>query len=182
MSAIATQSQIFRYKFSEQIHCLIGEFSSIHKFDEPIQFREEWDLFVIENKEQLEREKNRLVSLGYDKNVDEKMYKSARYYFKNKPTAKKEPKKRRKYVTIDKTFLGQMDKHINEIAFVQDLKPAHAYNNFISDDKYSSKMDEIVQDLMDENDLEEAEVEKKICKTYKNRYFIQQKSKGKKDN
>ena len=75
-----------------------------------------------------------------------------------------------------------MDKHINEIAFVQDLKPAHAYNNFISDDKYSSKMDEIIQDLMDENDLEEAEVEKKICKTYKNRYFIQQKSKGKKDN
>ena len=182
MSAIATQSQIFRYKFSEQIHCLIGEFSSTHKFDEPIQFREEWDLFVIENKEQLEREKNRLVSLGYDKNVDEKMYKSARYYFKNKPTAKKEPKKRRKYVTIDKTFLGQMDKHINEIAFIQDLKPAHAYNNFISDDKYSSKMDEIVEDLMDENDLEEAEVEKKICKTYKNRYFIQQKSKGKKDN
>jgi hypothetical protein len=110
------------------------------------------------------------------------MYKSARYYFKNKPTAKKEPKKRRKYVTIDKTFLGQMDKHINEIAFVQDLKPAHAYNNFISDDNYSSKMDEIIQDLMDENDLEEAAVEKKICKTYKNRYFIQQKSKGKKDN
>ena len=182
MSAITTQSQIFRYKFSEQIHCLIGEFSSTHKFDEPIQFREEWDLFVIENKEQLEREKNRLVSIGYDKNVDEKMYKSARYYFKNKPTAKKEPKKRRKYVTIDKTFLGQMDKHINEVAFVQDLKPAHAYNNFISDDKYSSKMDEIVEDLMDENDLEEAEVEKKICKTYKNRYFIQQKSKGKKDN
>lgn len=182
MSAIAAPSQIFRYKFSEQIHCLIGEFSSTHKFDEPIQFREEWDLFVIENKEQLEREKNRLVSLGYDKNVDEKMYKSARYYFKNKPTAKKEPKKRRKYVTIDKTFLGQMDKHINEVAFVQDLKPAHAYNNFISDDKYSSKMDEIVEDLMDENDLEEAEVEKKICKTYKNRYFIQQKSKGKKDN
>lgn len=182
MSTIAAPSQIFRYKFSEQIHCLIGEFSSTHKFDEPIQFREEWDLFVIENKEQLEREKNRLVSLGYDKNVDEKMYKSARYYFKNKPTAKKEPKKRRKYVTIDKTFLGQMDKHINEVAFVQDLKPAHAYNNFISDDKYSSKMDEIVEDLMDENDLEEAEVEKKICKTYKNRYFIQQKSKGKKDN
>ena len=167
MSEIASQSQIFRYKFSEQIHDLIGEFSSTHKFDEPIQFREEWDLFIIENKEQLNREK---------------MYKSARYYFKNKSTAKKEPKKRRKYITIDKTFLGQMDKHINEVAFAQDLKPAHAYNNFISDDKYSIKMDEIIQDLMDENELEEVAVEKKICKTYKNRYFIQQKFKGKKDN
>ena len=76
MSEIASQSQIFRYKFSEQIHDLIGEFSSTHKFDEPIQFREEWDLFIIENKEQLDREKNRLVSMGYSKNVDEKMYKN----------------------------------------------------------------------------------------------------------
>jgi len=62
------------------------------------------------------------------------------------------------------------------------LKPAHAYNNFVSDDKYSSKMDGIIEDLQDEHDLEEVEIEKKICKTYKNRYFIQQKSKGKKLN
>ena len=182
MARIVASNNIFRYKFSEEIHELIGEFSATHKFDEPVQFREEWDIFIIENKDQLEREKTRLISLGYDKNVDEKMYKSARYYFKNKPTAKKQPKKRRKYVTIDKQFLGQMDKHIRNVAFVQDLKPAHAYNNFISDNKYSSKMDEIIQDLMDENDLEEVAAEKKICKTYKNRYFIQQKSKGKKDN
>ena len=181
MSAIA-QSNIFRYKFSENIHTLIGEFSALHKYDEPIQFREEWDLFVIENKEQLDREKNRLISLGYDKNIDTKMYKSARYYFKNKSTAKKEHKKRRKYVTIDKAFLADMDKHISEVAFEQDLKPAHAYNNFVSDDKYSSKMDGIIEDLQDEHDLEEVEIEKKICKTYKNRYFIQQKSKGKKLN
>jgi hypothetical protein len=62
------------------------------------------------------------------------------------------------------------------------LKPAHAYNNFISNDKYSSKLENITQDLMDDYDLEEVVVEKKISKTYKNRYFIQQKSKGKKDN
>ena len=181
MTTLAANS-IYRYKFSEGILQLIGEFSSTHKYDEPVQFREEWDIFVELHKEHLNREKMRLSSIGYDGNVDEKMYKSARYYFKNKSEAKKEPKKRRKYVTIDKSFLGDMDKHITEVAFVQELKPAHAYNNFISDDKYSSKMENIIQDLMDDYDLEEVVVEKKISKTYKNRYFIQQKSKEKKDN
>ena len=182
MSTLAATNNIFRYKFSEQILQLIGGFSSTHKYDEPIQFREEWDLFVIENKDQLDRERRRLTSIGYNGNIDEKMYKSARYYFKNKSTAQKEHKKRRKYVTIDKAFLADMDKHITEVAFVEDLKPAHAYNNFISNDKYSNKMDNIIQDILEDHDLEEAAIEKKICKTYKNRYFIQQKSKGKKVN
>ena len=175
-------NSIYRYKYSEGILQLIGEFASTHKYDESVQFREECDLFIEENKDQLDREKVRLTSLGYDGNTDEKMYKSARYYFKNKATARKEPKKRRKYVTIDKSFLGDMDKHITEVAFVQELKPAHAYNNFISNDKYSSKLENIIQDLMDDYDLEEVVVDKKIGKTYKNRYFIQQKSKGKKNN
>ena len=51
-----------------------------------------------------------------------------------------------------------------------------------SNDKYSNKMDNIIQDILEDHDLEEAAIEKKICKTYKNRYFIQQKSKGKKVN
>lgn len=177
-----TPTNIFRYKFSENVLAIIGEFTNTHKYDEPAQFREEWDLFVIENKEQLDRERNRLTLLGYNGNVDEKMYKSARYYFKNKSTAQKEHKKRRKYVTIDKAFLADMDKHITEVAFVEDLKPAHAYNNFISNDKYSGKMDNIIQDILEDHYLEEVVIEKKICKTYKNRYFIQQKSKGKKVN
>ena len=44
-----------------------------------------------------------------------------------------------------------MDKHIAEVAFVEDLKPAHAYNNFISNDKYSNKMDNIIQDILERN-------------------------------
>ena len=70
-----TPTNIFRYKFSENVLAIIGEFTNTHKYDEPIQFREEWDLFVIENKEQLDRERNRLTLLGYNGNVDEKMYK-----------------------------------------------------------------------------------------------------------
>ena len=182
MAAQESSNKTFRFKFSEQFQCILEEFAKLHRYDNRHIFKEAWEKWIELHDSEITQETTRLKTNGYEGAPLDKMYKSARYYFKNKSTAKKEPKKRRKYVTIDKTFLGQMDKHINEVAFAQDLKPAHAYNNFISDDKYSIKMDEIIQDLMDENDLEEVAVEKKICKTYKNRYFIQQKSKGKKDN
>ena len=103
------------------------------------------------------------------------MYKSARYYFKNKKE-KKEVKKRRKYVTLDKTFLADMDRHILLVAFRQDLKPVHAYNNFVSDSIYSRKIDMVIQNLLDDN-WDEPAAECKLKKTYKNRYYIQQKNK-----
>ena len=46
------------------------------------------------NKEIINLESDRLLRLGYTGNVGTKMYKSARYYFKNKSTKKKEAKKR----------------------------------------------------------------------------------------
>ena len=66
MSTLAATNNIFRYKFSEQILQLIGGFSSTHKYDEPIQFREEWDLFIELHKDQLDRERRRLTSIGYN--------------------------------------------------------------------------------------------------------------------
>ena len=106
------------------------------------------------------------------------MYKSARYYYKNKSTEKKETKQRRKYVTLNKGLLADMDRHILMVAFQQDMKPAHAYNNFVSDTTYSEKLDDAIQKLLD-NDWEEPAAESKLKKTYKNRYFMQQKSSNK---
>ena len=177
-----TSAKIYRYKFSENILDLIGSFSNIHKYDDPSEFREHWELFIEDNKDQIEREKTRLINLGCTKNMDEKMYKSARYYFKNKSTKQKDAKKRRKYVTLDKKFLADMDTHITNIAFHENLKPAYAYNNFSSLETYSQKIDNVVQELIDDYDMTEPEALSKISKTYKNRYFIQQKSKDKKVN
>ena len=41
------------------------------------------------------------------------MYKSVRYYFKNKSTEKKEAKKRRQYIGLDREFLDAIDIQIN---------------------------------------------------------------------
>jgi hypothetical protein len=177
MSALTT-SIIFRYKFDLPIVNLINTFATTHKYDDASQFRDEWDEFIKDNKASIDREKQRLRNAGYTGDINSKMYKSARYYFKNKSTEKKKSKQRRKYVTLNKGFLADMDRHISTVAFRQEMKPAHAYNNFISDDTYSEKLDDVIQKMLD-NDWKEPDAESKLKKTYKNRYFIQQKSSNK---
>ena len=176
--ATLTTSNIFRYKFDSPIVNLINIFAATHKYDDSSQFRDEWDEFIKDNKASIDREKQRLINLGYTGDINNKMYKSARYYFKNKSTEKKETKQRRKYVTLNKGFLADMDRHISTVAFPQEMKPAHAYNNFISDATYSEKLDDALQKMLD-NDWKEPAAESKLKKTYKNRYFIQQKSSNK---
>ncbi|RZD42437.1 MAG: hypothetical protein CXT73_03010 [Methanobacteriota archaeon] len=108
MSALTT-SNIFRYKFDSPIVNLINTFTTTHKYDDASQFRDEWDEFIKDNKASIDREKQRLANVGYTGDINSKMYKSARYYFKNKSTEKKETKQRRKYVTLNKGFLADMD-------------------------------------------------------------------------
>ena len=157
---------------------LINAFATTHKYDDASQFRDEWDEFIKDNKATIDREKQRLTNAGYTGDINSKMYKSARYYFKNKSTEKKKTKQRRQYVTLSKGLLADMDRHISTVAFRQEMKPAHAYNNFISDATYSEKLDDAIQKMLD-YDWKEPAAESKLKKTYKNRYFIQQKSSNK---
>jgi hypothetical protein len=166
-------SAIYRFKFTSTIGTAIEQFSNVHKFDDACEFREAWDVWTKENECIIEREKTYLNSLGWTGDLGDKMYKSARYYFKNKST-KKEVKKRRQYITLDKKFLVDMDKHINELAFIGNMKPAHAYNNFTSRQDYSSKMDEQIE-YFENAGWKEVDILNKIKKTYKNRYYMQQK-------
>ena len=175
---MSVTSNICRYKFDSPVVGLINEFATTHKYDDASQFRDEWDEFIKDNKATIDREKQRLTNAGYKGDINSKMYKSARYYFKNKSTEKKKTKQRRKYVTLSKGLLADMDRHISTVAFRQEMKPAHAYNNFISDATYSAKLDDAMQKMLD-NDWKEPDADNKVKKTYKNRYFIQQKSSNK---
>ena len=90
--------KIYRYKFSNGFLPNLLDFARIHRYDEPTDFKEQWDLWTKNNKEIIDREKNYLNSMGYEGDVLKKMYKSARYYFKNKSLEKVKPKKRRQYI------------------------------------------------------------------------------------
>jgi hypothetical protein len=176
-TASATALPIYRFKFSNELMGPLTEFSNKHRFDEPELFKVYWDRWESQpqNIELINKEKDRLVSQGYGGDIHEKMYKTVRYYLKNKSLEKKEPKKRRKYITLDKDFLEKMDDHILEVAIVQDMKPAHAYNNFISLSDNMRLVEVQIKELT-EKDMTELAATNKIKKTYKNRYFLQQKN------
>jgi hypothetical protein len=130
-------------------------------------FKDAWNAWVNENTELVDTEVRRLSNMNYDGDVLEKMFKSARYYFRKKTTEKKEPQKRRAYIGVQKELLDAMDDYISQ-NMVE--KPSNGFEDFCN----SNKM--VIQDEVDNlvksgvTDVEE--IHDKIKKTFKNRYFM----------
>ena len=83
------------------------------------------------NKQEIDKESARLVALGYEGNIKEKMYKSARYYFRKKSEEKKEPAKSREYKAIDREIIDSMDIHIQRNITTDDYSPANGFDKFL---------------------------------------------------
>lgn len=162
---------IYRYKFGEDFLSVLINFSRIHQYDLTKDFKEAFESFQEKNQEIIKNETKYLTDNGYKGNVIDKMYKSARYYFKNKDYNPQEYKTRRKYIKQDKEFIFSIDEHVIKSIRNND-KPAKAYNEFIKDTSFkdciSTEKQRLVEFLGNEDDIQ-----KKIKKTYKNRYFIQ---------
>jgi len=165
---------IYRFKFTSGFQLALESFANIHRFDDISVFRENWKCWCEENASLIRDETNQLDALGFTKSMEDKMYKSVRYYFKNKPLTKKEPRQRKKYIGLRAELLESISTHITEIAVVDNLKPALAYKNFIGNSDYNTHCSTEAQRLADEFNMDEAEIAVKLKKTYKNRYFIHQ--------
>jgi hypothetical protein len=159
--------KIYRFKFSEKFLPILVEFSTIHQYDKPKDFKEAFGEWKDENRYLITKESMLLENAGYEGNVIDKMYKSARYYFKNKDRSgdEKSNKKRRVYIKQDKDFINAVDRHLDVIS---DLKPSEAFDDFKTNNV-----------LIFENEclrigdfLEKKKILNKIKKTYKNRYFL----------
>ena len=158
---------IYRYKIADEIIEKIYQFSKIHQYDHRKDFKEAWNIWLEENEELVNYEKRRLLNLGYEGDVLDKMFKSARYYFRKKSTEKKEPKERRNYIGVDKSLLSAMDDHLKK---TQDKKPELSFDEFCKENMECLK-NEVIRLL--EFGFEDAkEIQNKIKKTYKNRYFM----------
>ena len=161
--------QIYRYKFLPNIIVLLTKFSKTHQYDSKKIYKEAWEMFVEENSEELGREVIRLTELGYDGDCFDKMYKSARYYFRKKKLSKIEPKKRRKYIACDRDVLDAMDDHINQNIQSEDYKPSDGYDNFVNSNQQLILLE--INRMIDNGLNDNNAIAKKIKKTYKNRYF-----------
>lgn len=166
-------STIYRHNFSAAFMEMLQEWVSIHKYDENDAFQEHWQFWCRSNEMTIEIERETLEKKGCDKDIYDKMYKTVRYYLKNKSDTKTSPKKRRNYISLDKDFIEDIDKHIYDKGFI--IKPQKAYENFLINEDFNEKIQETIDELK-LCDLNEDEIKNKIKKTYKNRYFIYKKS------
>jgi hypothetical protein len=127
---------------------------------------ERWELWCEENKEEIQEEEQRLIDLGYTGDVLTKMYKSSRYYFRKKTLVKVEPKKRNQYIYLSSDLLEKMDEYILANLTV---KPKDMFLQF--SELYSELIQESILELNEKNMYDREDIEFKIKKTFKNRYF-----------
>jgi len=161
---------IYRYKFTEDFMEELHNFAKIHQYDHRKDFKEAWKIWTEENADIVQEEVDRLDRLGYDGDILDKMFKSARYYFRKKSTEKKEPRQRRVYISVQRELLDVMDQHIEENALKPEYQPKTGYAEFCKE--YEMLIKEVTDALLEKtvNDLDL--IEEKIKKTYKNRYFM----------
>jgi len=160
---------IHRYKFTQLFMDELYKFSKVHQYDERKLFKESWTIWIEESHELIKNEEDRMKKLGYEGDVLDKMFKSARYYFRKKSNIKPEPKERRKYVSLNKEILEEMDKDILSGLSNKKYKPSEGFDDFCEKNTEILKIE--IETLLEKN-IESDDIMLKIKKTYKNRYFM----------
>jgi hypothetical protein len=162
---------IFRFKFTNEFINELFKFSKVHQYDNRIDFKKSWNDWIDENENIISLETRRLLNLGYKGNIVEKMYKSARYYFRKKPVEKKKPIDRRSYISINKELIDSIDEFIESSLNEKEssIKPSETFDNFCN--KNNDLLKETIN-YLGKNGLNNEDIKNKIKKTYKNRYFL----------
>lgn len=160
----------YRFKFSDNVVKSLFEFSKLHQFEKRSDYKESWENWTKENEELISTETRILLLNGYNGDVVDKMYKSARYYFRTKSTSKAEPKKRRKYTACSSDFIDIMDSYITQnYKTNNEFKPSEKYTSF--SDLYKEQINTEITRIKNEDKLEDSQILDKVKKLFKNRYF-----------
>lgn len=164
---------IYRYKLSSDIYEIIIAFAKLHQYDDRKDYKEAWKLLVEVQTVEFAAEKERLHKQGYKGDVLDKMYKSGRYYFKEKSSRSDTKPRREKAsstIKLSKRILETMDTHLKSTN--RPVKPSEGFDQFCRD-----HVEVINQEVEMVGVLEEELLLSKLKKSYKNRYFTIQKNK-----
>jgi len=135
--------KIYRHEFSKEFIAELSRFSKVHQYDDRHTYKSEWTKWtqLDDIAQAMEIEKRRLEENGYKGDIEDKMFKAGRYYFKKKATATTTatatatatepsssssvpdlpvldantpttPGGRRPYITMSKECIKAMDQHI----------------------------------------------------------------------
>ena len=163
-------SRTLRFNISKEMSEILHSFHEENKDLGKSEYKKQFIPWIIDIAVRFVKEERTLVNAGFNGDIIQKMFISVRYYLSKKKNDKPEPKERRAYVHIDKQILEAMDNHIQCSKDSSNFTPAKGYKEF-----YEQNEQELIIEknrLKTSTELTDKEIEFKIKKTYKNRYFI----------
>ena len=170
MTAVCETRPVYRYEFNNPTIDLLTAFVKLHANDDRRTYREAWGAWWQVNVEALELESRRLQNLGYEGDVQDKMYKAGRYYFRTKTPNKPDPRNRRAYIWMSPAVLDAMDQHIGSVAGGGDFTPAKGYDWFCA--THTALLRTEIVRLRNTGRLTAEDLVAKVKQTYKNRCFL----------
>lgn len=173
----------YRYIYTDEVAELLNQFAEIHRYDERKTFKSEWEQWIANDdiKKQLYQEIKRLESMGMEDDIMDRMFKSARYYYRKKPLIEKrkaetkKPKQKTPYIGFTTTILENMDEYIKNKDKIR-ISPANMYELYCNENKdiigaeikeYKKKFENKTPNQV----LVADELIHKFKKTFKNRYY-----------
>jgi hypothetical protein len=83
-----TTIKTYRHEFSKEFMAELSRFSKVHQYDDRHTYKSEWQKWINQEKiaQAMDYEKRRLQENGYIGDIDDKMFKAGRYYFRKKTT------------------------------------------------------------------------------------------------
>lgn len=86
----ATKFKTYRFEFSKEFNGELSRFSKVHQYDERRAYKEQWAAWKTnpEIADLMMREFRRLEESGFVGDIEDKMFKSGRYYFRKKTSKK----------------------------------------------------------------------------------------------
>ena len=173
-------NKIFRFKLADETMSLITQFAKIHQNDDRHTYKAAWQGWLMEQRGLLETEVLRLKALGYTGDVEDKMFKAGRYYFRSKKAEEEEKekekkekkgvtKKKREYIIMNHQIIQAMDEQLQNIINDTKFTPADGYRIFC-ENNINILRTEIIR-LTQNKTITAEKMSEKFKKTYKNRYF-----------
>lgn len=161
---------VFRHNFSDSTMKILYNFAKLHQYDVRADYKESWKQWTEENNNIIFEEQKRLKENGFNGDIYDKMYKSARYYFRKKKDfgeRKRENVERKKYIALDNELLEKMDIHMER--YCHGEKPAICFEMFCI--MFEEDINNEERRLCEDYNISTGDFSKKIKKTYKNRHF-----------
>ena len=161
MTSYNNNIKTYRHEFSKEFMADVSRFSKVHQYDDRHTYKSEWAKWAQQDNiaQAMDMEKRRLEENGYKGDIEDKMFKAGRYYFRKKTATPVTPstpvtpaphsapdlptsQSRRPYITMSKVCIKLMDEHIRNAstALNTEFKPSSCYSDFYQTQMASDEM------------------------------------------